>query len=364
MAQAKADDLLIVNRGGKDYQATVRQTMLPINEYPELGVEPAPVMPWDGHDGGIWHVKNANQEVKFFVARGAQAWATDGTDLGKIRSFDVGDELVFVTGANAIGLFSADGNGEGQKTATWDFGEHTDTSKVKSMAQLMSSCEQFNGVLGGNWDTSKVTNMSEMFISAGIFNQDIGSWDVSNVTDMNMMFYKAYAFNQDIGSWDVSNVTDMYYMFQNANAFNQDIGSWNTSNVLNMGYMFSRADVFNQDIGSWDTSNVTSIKGMFSEAYAFNQDIGSWNTSNVTKMYAMFNQAKVFNQDISGWDTSKVEKKDMGHMFQSANAFNQDLSGWCVTKITSTPETFEYQTHAWTKPRPVWGTCPRGEDTP
>lgn len=36
MAQAKADDLLLVNREGVDYQTTVRQTMLPISEYPEL----------------------------------------------------------------------------------------------------------------------------------------------------------------------------------------------------------------------------------------------------------------------------------------------------------------------------------------
>ncbi|WP_019672308.1 BspA family leucine-rich repeat surface protein [Psychrobacter lutiphocae] len=183
--------------------------------------------------------------------------------------------------------------------------------------------------------TSNIRNMSGMFYKESDFNEDIAHWDVSNVTDMSKMFNSATFFNQDIGNWDVSKVTSMWLMFYGATAFNQDIGSWDVSNTSNMGTMFYEAAAFNQDIGNWDVSKVTNMDSMFSRATAFNQDIGSWNTSSVI---------------------------NMNHMLYKASSFNQDLSKWCVSKIPSKPKGFDNQAGAWTKPRPVWGTCPRGED--
>ena len=81
-------------------------------------------------------------------------------------------------------------------------------------------------------------------------------------------------------------------------------------------------------------------------------------TSNVTDMSFMFSGATSFNQDISSWDVSNVT--DLGFMFYGAKAFNQDLSQWCVSKIPTKPSEFDFSTTAWTLPRPVWGTCPRG----
>jgi hypothetical protein len=95
----------------------------------------------------------------------------------------------------------------------------------------------------------------------------------------------------------------------------------------------------------------------------------NWDTSNVLTMGKMFESAFNFNRDISGWDTSSVEDvsdgrvhKGMDRMFEKAEAFNQDLSDWCVTNITSNPQYFDDGATAWTKGRPCWGHCPRGEN--
>lgn len=209
--------------------------------------------------------------------------------------------------------------------------------------------------------TSNITDMSSLFVNDVTFNEDISSWDVSSVTTMFRMFQNASSFNQNISSWDVSNVTNMSAMFSKAYAFNQDIGSWDVSSVTNMGIMFFGTTSFNQDISNWDISSVTNMQLMFSKTTSFNSDISRWDTSSVTSMFSVFQDATSFNQDISSWDVSSVS--DMGSMFSRAYTFNQDLSKWCVTKIATAPNGFANGVNAWTLPKPVWGTCPRGENT-
>ena len=136
-----------------------------------------------------------------------------------------------------------------------------------------------------------------------------------------------------ISDLDVSNLNDAYRMFYQS-PLASDISKWNTSNIENMGYMFYQSNT-NSDISGWDTSKVTNMAGMFY-------------------------YATLFNQDISGWNTSKV--KDMLGMFYNAFLFNQDLSKWCVSEIQSKPTDFDTDANAWTKSKPVWGTCPRGEN--
>ena len=158
---------------------------------------------------------------------------------------------------------------------------------------------------------------------------------VSNITDISYIFEDEQTFNQDISGWDVSNVTNMAHAFNNSSASSSSFSNWDVSNVTNMNYLFSNNPVFNQDISSWDVSSVTTMEGMFSTT-PFNQDISGWDVSNVTNMFAMF---------------------------YVADAFNQDLSEWCVTLIPTQPEFFDREAAAWNKPKPVWGTCPRGENT-
>ena len=128
--------------------------------------------------------------------------------------------------------------------------------------------------------------------------------------------------------------------------------------VTSTANMFGGARKFNQDISMWDTSRVTNMSSMFNNAWLFNMPLNTWNTSNVTTMNSMFYSAKVFNQDIGSWNVSKVA--DM-NFFATDTAFNRDLSQWCVPLLDSAPSGFSVAA-IHVLPKPVWGTCPRGEN--
>lgn len=356
----ESTDLLLINRGGKDYKITVKDLYNYVNQFP-----------WQDHEGGIFHIiLDDPNDINFDPES-----VVHFIDLATGQELDVighPGEFIILTKTNASSAFA-------ESPGSWQNGPLTNTSRVTNMEKLFYRCENFNSDLS-NFDVSNVTDMSFMFTEAYVFNGDITGWDVSNVTTMEGMFNNASDFNQDISSWDVGNVQDMEFMF-NSTAFNQDIGGWDVSNVKWMTYMFGYtpafnqdisgwqlsncittsgmfkgSQAFNQDISKWDMSDVNNTSSMFEKAEAFNQDIGVWDVSNVKNVRAMFSATEVFNQDISGWDVGNVT--DMNQMFKLAKVFNQDLSTWCVTQFSTKPDNFDDGADAWTKPRPVWGTCP------
>lgn len=201
-----------------------------------------------------------------------------------------------------------------------------------------------------------ITSTVTMFDGCQRFNQDISMWDTSHVEDMSVMFRNCISFNQPIGVWNVSNVTDITEMFAGCSSFNQDLSGWDVSRVKRIQGTFEDATVFNSDISGWNLDSAMDYQSAFKNAIAFNQDISRWKTSNVLHMSQMFSGAHAFNQDISKWDVKQVQH--MAEMFYDAQSFNQDLSGWCVTNITRKPNNFSAGATAWTKPKPVWGTCP------
>lgn len=238
------------------------------------------------------------------------------------------------------------------------------TSNVIYMNAAFNSCYAFNQDLSG-WDVSNVIDMGGLLGWCALFDQDITMWDTSNVAIMAGLFQGCAAFNQPIGIWNVSNVKSMASMFRRARIFNQDISQWNTSKVVDMTSMFSEATIFNQPLNTWNVSSVIGMNGMFAGITGYNQPVNLWNTGKVVDMRSMFKNNTIFNQDISMWNVGNV--KQMDYMFQGSTAFNQDLSQWCMTNLISRPTEFDYrqypymQATQWTLPRPVWGTCPRGE---
>lgn len=123
--------------------------------------------------------------------------------------------------------------------------------------------------------------------------------------------------------------------------------------VTDMSYFLYGSTKFNQPL-NLDTSNVTNMYCFLLEATSFNSSI-NLDTSNVTDMGYFLRNASSFNQPLE-LNTSKVT--DMSRFLQGASSFNQDLSHLCVPLITKEPANFDYGATAYTKPRPIWGTCP------
>lgn len=260
---------------------------------------------------------------------------------------------------------------------------HWNTANITSLSDTFSGCTKFNQDIS-RWNTSSVTEMNGTFRETKQFNQDIGGWDVSNVTAMSSMFYYAAAFNQDLDRWNTASLVNITSMFDSTELFNGKIGTWNVSKVDSLNSVFRDSKSFNQDLDGWDTSSVTMMYETFKNAVAFNGNISTWNTSNVTNMYRTFYETGAFDSDIGGWDVSRVTDMsymfegavkfnkniggwntvsvtDMDRMFNKAGRFNQDLSRWCVPNLSS-PYDFSYNAYRWGLPKPVWGTCPRGEN--
>lgn len=261
-------------------------------------------IPWDDHDGGVWHVKNATGPVSLIKGPNKgpfTAWDVDGTNERQVTELQPGEEFVFITPPDSNRLFKSN------KNVNWEYGELNDTSRV---------------------------------------------------TNMEALFYMSYEFNSDISDWDTSSVTNMVSMFGYTNEFNSDISKWNVSSVENMHRMFYSAYAFNSPVGEWDISSCTDISEMFSHAFEFDQDISEWDISNVEKLYRMFYEALKFNKDISNWDVSKIT--DMDRLFYQARDFNQDLTSWCVSQIPDAPNNFSTDSGmpADGSKDPVWGTCP------
>lgn len=123
---------------------------------------------------------------------------------------------------------------------------------------------------------------------------------------------------------------------------------------------FSMNGLVTWDFGELtDITPNTTLADLFRDQKAFNGKLdGNWDTKDMKNMRDVFLNAYAFNQDISGWDMSSVT--DVSLMFCNARAFNQDLSQWCVSGITNEDHRIDWDkgADAWTKPKPVWGTCP------
>jgi len=230
MSKLQPDDKFLINRNGVDYKATVSQFAKDINIHvdccgsggpeskcpeftaghpcpnpkdghmfsdtsacpPKLFIyseeksrwiavgDPCPVKaPWAGHDGGILHVINKRSgNLTLPSSKGPyKSWDPDGTNESTSGTIPANSARVIATGADISHLFEFKGS--------FEFGEHTDVSRV--------------------------TNMDSMFSMAGFAdsNRNMEGWSVCNVTCMEYMFYNMNnTIYSDLSNWGVENCPD------------------------------------------------------------------------------------------------------------------------------------------------------------
>ena len=133
------------------------------------------------------------------------------------------------------------------------------------------------------------------------------------------------------------------------------------SSVTSLQKAFEGSDNFNDpNIVGWDVSNVSIFSSMLSGCTKFNQPIGVWNMSNARDIDMMFNGATDFVQPISAWNTRYV----ISMVGILAGASSQDLSMWCVPMLSNYAYSSMLSGLGLTSQHmPIWGTCPRGEDS-
>ncbi len=255
----QADDLMMLRRGDIDYKWTVKEHI----DRPEWINNLDPSL-------SILHIQNLTEP--FVPIAASRIIDKDGnqyqtTPAGYMTIPADGNDW-YVSGVTP--RMSPNQKGA---NANWDFGPHTDTSKMKSFMRFLQSATSFNGDVS-YLDTSSAGDFFEMFNWCESFNHP---------SIKKFMF----AAHPDPDSLSKPGCKKMFF---NAKSFDQDISHWDTSEVYDMESMFYGAEAFNQNISNWDTSSVSNMKSMFNNAYAFNQDLSQWCVSSITSAssYAYF----------------------------------------------------------------------------
>lgn len=319
--------------------------------------------PWEGHEGGIWHVFNLGARALPLMSGPWPAYdpVENREYLGEVSEIRSGTQLVLLTGPEPVDLFAQASAGLDYEI---EFGEFTNTSKVTSLSGFMKRLNLRNDPDFSKVDFSSVTDLKEAWNEFGGPNvdYDFSSLDVSSVTTLERAFkgYKG-ANPTSVENWNTASLENCSETFSQVDNIDIDISlslNWYTSKVTTFSRMFANCSSMNGDVSALDTSSSTSFSSMFADCKVF-EGIGLENfaTSNCVNMSYMFANCYAMDRDISGWDTSLV--KYMQSMFNHCDVFNQDLSGWCVELISSKPSDFDYRCYAWTLPKPVWGrACP------
>ena len=153
------------------------------------GEVPPPPMPWDNHDGCVFHVYVERQEdlewnktEKLMLNDSPypsfKAWDKNGNNERQITEIEAEEEVVFITPPDAGWIFN-----KSNLDCKFKFLELTDVSKATSLKGLFSWCQCFNDDSLSDWDVSNVSDMDFMFSSARDFNQDLSNWCVEKIAD-------------------------------------------------------------------------------------------------------------------------------------------------------------------------------------
>jgi surface protein len=293
-----------------------------------------------------------------------------------------------------------------QPIGTWD------VSNVTNMGGMFygANTTSFNQSIGG-WDVSNVTNL-DFFFGVSIdepldrSNMNLSGWSVPNITTVPQEWIPlggdpVWGATQTplITTWTNTNnatftifnendlqadavidwgdgtrevlIIDEFIVTEFNNRIIHSFPSTGTYTVTIRGYLpnfqGNLSDLFlggptpsPSSVGltavtEWNSTTV-SLVGAFHRASALTSvpDYLPPSVVNTTSMF--FDAVSINDPNIALWDVSNVT--EMFAMFYNAISFNQDLSGWCVLNIGGDPSGFSDGATSWTRPKPVWETCP------
>ena len=281
--------------------------------------------------------------------------------------------------------------------------QNWDVSSVTNMTGMFQGAENFNQPLG-LWNVSSVTNMNSMFAyspstNANMsYNQDLSTWCVSLIPTKPFNFDTNYTVNvwtQPQPIWGTCPSLPIIFEFQVPHTDNNPylgsltgygsnwqvdwgdgspIETYTSSNTRSHAYATTPGTyivkIYNSTgischtaaltkIISWGTTTLSSMN------FSYASKLTTIDTSGPPKLGSLSLErcfegctSMTGGSGFYNWNLTGVAPTLASYMFLQCSVFNWDLSSWCVSNFSGAPTGFDLAANAWTKPRPVWGTCP------
>lgn len=246
MSTIQDTDLLLVNRGGKDYKVKAEDLYVYSNP---------PVV--------IFHIINLQNVTGSLDPLFARVWegilenltTGDREEVDERTSFELiegNDYLITVPDDDTIEFLPND-------AYTWDFGPKCDTKRMISIASMCLKNTEFDGDLS-NLDVSNVTTMYNAFSHTNKCTlKGVEKWDVSNVEKLWNFFSHSTGLTDltVLKDWDVSSCKDYTSTFNGCTSIlsAKALEGWNTKSAFDMGYMFQGCTGMTEisDFSQWCT---------------------------------------------------------------------------------------------------------------
>ncbi len=224
-------------------------------------------LPWEKHDGGIWHVI-MDPGTSYFEVGGpswlggikpaaSNVFKVDGTllaqDVDNIAGYGV-DEVVFTSNKDSSNLFA--------QASGYTFGPLTNTKNVTSMESMFYYGDPNDDTDFNLLDMSNVTTISSMFSMAwGLKVLNASDWDLRNCKDMSYFGIEAQEIHME--NWKIGTDVNMGGMMSGMQDPDTDLTKWDTSGVINMDYMFGAYTPYNGDLSMWCVSQFPTEPNSF-----------------------------------------------------------------------------------------------------
>ena len=178
-------DLIHISRDCKDYKTTFEQLQYDVTDFGHLPKLPCieveacnpdldTGMPWDKipPTGARFHLKNIVGDMYWKGSQASEmfiAWDMDGNDITK----DIEDNW-WISSVTEMVVMTAGMNNYlwHESEGTWDFGELTDTCKLKDFSYMFLECINFNSDLS-MFDFRNCIKMTRMFSQTFHLDQDM-----------------------------------------------------------------------------------------------------------------------------------------------------------------------------------------------